>query len=63
VHETILQSVGHTPLVRLRRVPDGLQASVYVKVEAQNPGGSVKDRVAIAMIQEAERPLSRVQDR
>ncbi|MCI0687890.1 MAG: pyridoxal-phosphate dependent enzyme, partial [Sporichthyaceae bacterium] len=55
MHETILQSVGHTPLVRLRRVAEGLQAGVYVKVEAQNPGGSVKDRVAIAMIQEAER--------
>lgn len=53
--ETILQAVGHTPLVRLRRLTEGLQATVAVKVEAQNPGGSVKDRVALAMISDAER--------
>src|SRR5271154_4349041 len=55
MHETILQSIGKTPLVRLRRVTEGLTAAVYAKVESQNPGGSVKDRVAIAMIAEAER--------
>src|SRR5499433_3286735 len=54
MQETILQSIGKTPLVRLRRVAEGLKIPVYVKVEALNPGGSVKDRVAIAMIQEAE---------
>ncbi len=55
MQETILQSVGKTPLVRLRRVTEGLTASVYAKVESQNPGGSVKDRVAMAMVNEAER--------
>src|SRR5713226_9374750 len=55
MQETILQSVGKTPLVKLRRVTEGLAAAVYLKVEATNPGGSVKDRVAIAMIAEAER--------
>src|SRR5215831_11926971 len=55
MQETILQSVGRTPLVRLRRLTERLQASIYVKVEALNPGGSVKDRVAVAMIAEAER--------
>src|SRR5260370_25663981 len=55
MQETILQSVGRTPLVRLRRVSEGLKASVYVKLESLNPGGSVKDRVALAMIAEAER--------
>ena len=55
MHETILQSIGRTPLVQLRRVTEGLQAAVYVKVESTNPGGSIKDRVAVAMIQEAER--------
>src|SRR3984893_4439117 len=55
MQESILQSVGRTPLVRLRRMAEGLKASVYVKVEALNPGGSVKDRVGIAMIAEAER--------
>lgn len=55
MQETILQSVGRTPLVRLRRVAEDLQAPVYVKVESHNPGGSIKDRVALSMIQEAER--------
>src|SRR3954452_17682059 len=55
MQESILQSIGKTPLVRLRRVTEGLKASVYVKVESLNPGGSVKDRVGLAMIIEAER--------
>src|SRR5436853_1371883 len=55
MQETILQSVGRTPLIKLRRVAEGLQASVYVKAESLNPGGSVKDRVGVAMIAEAER--------
>jgi cystathionine beta-synthase len=55
MQETILQSVGRTPLVRLPRLGEGLPAPVYVKVESLNPGGSVKDRVAVAMIAEAER--------
>src|SRR5947199_5409692 len=55
MQETILQSVGKTPLVKLRRVTEGLLPTVYAKVEAMNPGGSVKDRVALAMIAEAER--------
>ena len=52
--DTILDTVGHTPLVRLNRLTEGLQAKVVVKVEMMNPGGSVKDRVALAMIAEAE---------
>jgi cystathionine beta-synthase len=52
--DTILDAVGHTPLVRLNRLTEGLQARVAVKVEMMNPGGSVKDRVALAMIAEAE---------
>ncbi len=55
MQETILQSIGRTPLVRLRRLTEGLSADVYVKVESLNPGGSVKDRVGLAMIAEAER--------
>jgi cystathionine beta-synthase len=55
MHETILQSIGRTPLVRLCRLAEGLKAPVYVKLESQNPGGSVKDRVGLAMIAEAER--------
>jgi cystathionine beta-synthase len=55
MHDTILQSIGKTPLVRLRRLASDVPAVVAVKVEAQNPGGSIKDRVGLAMIVEAER--------
>src|SRR5438067_4482327 len=55
MQETILQSVGHTPLVRLRRVVEGLKSAVYAKVESMNPGGSVKDRVGVSMVADAER--------
>src|SRR5256712_721223 len=51
----ILEAVGHTPLVRLNRINQGLQPQIYVKAEFTNPGGSVKDRIGISMIDEAER--------
>jgi len=53
-HDSILRTIGWTPLVKLNRVAAGLQAQIMVKVESANPGGSVKDRVAFAMIAEAE---------
>jgi cystathionine beta-synthase len=55
MQETILQSVGRTPLVRLRRLGEGLAPTIVAKVEAMNPGGSTKDRVAVAMIADAEK--------
>ncbi len=51
----ILEAIGHTPLVRLNRVTRDCQASVYVKVDYMNPGGSMKDRIGIWMIDDAER--------
>ncbi|MCP4245966.1 MAG: cystathionine beta-synthase [bacterium] len=54
-YEDILEAVGNTPLVRLNRLAADLQAQVYAKVEFTNPGGSVKDRVAIAMVERAEK--------
>lgn len=54
MQDNILQSIGWTPLVRLRRMTEGVPATVCVKVESLNPGGSVKDRVGLAMISEAE---------
>src|SRR5258708_21822366 len=54
MHDSILQRMGWTRLVRLRRMAEGVPATVAVKVESNNPGGSVKDRVGLAMIQEAE---------
>ena len=53
-HETILRTIGWTPLVRLNNVAKGVAPKVMAKVEAGNPGGSVKDRVALAMIAQAE---------
>ncbi|MGH9407410.1 MAG: pyridoxal-phosphate dependent enzyme [Terriglobia bacterium] len=54
-YNNILEAIGHTPLVRLNRVAEPWQAEVYVKCDHLNPGGSVKDRIGIAMIDEAER--------
>jgi len=53
-HNSIVQVVGNTPLVKLNRITEGLEASVYVKMESANPGSSVKDRLALAMIEKAE---------
>src|SRR3954453_18475193 len=50
----ITKAVGHTPIVKLNRVTEGLESDVYVKCEYLNPGGSHKDRVAINMIKRAE---------
>jgi cystathionine beta-synthase len=54
-HESMIELVGNTPLVRLNSVTAGIQATVLAKVEYFNPGGSVKDRIAIRMIEAAER--------
>ncbi|MGH8594850.1 MAG: PLP-dependent cysteine synthase family protein, partial [Gammaproteobacteria bacterium] len=54
-YESILDSVGNTPLVRLNRLTQGLQCAIYGKLEFMNPGGSVKDRVAKYMLLEAEK--------
>src|SRR5262245_64438452 len=48
IKDSILDAIGHTPLVRLSRMAAGLTPQVIAKVEALNPGGSIKDRVAIA---------------
>lgn len=53
-HEDILGTVGDTPLVRLNRIGKELPCTVLVKVEFFNPGGSVKDRIGMAMIEDAE---------
>ena len=53
-YNNVLETIGNTPLVRLNRVTRGLKASVWVKADYLNPGGSVKDRIGVAMIDEAE---------
>ncbi|WP_072314313.1 cystathionine beta-synthase [Agrococcus sp. Marseille-P2731] len=52
--ESIVETIGDTPLVRLSKVTEGIAATVLAKVEFMNPGGSVKDRIAAAMIEDAE---------
>jgi cystathionine beta-synthase len=54
-YESITGLIGNTPLVRLRRVTAGILATVLAKVEYFNPGGSVKDRIAVRMVDAAER--------
>ncbi|CAN5218116.1 hypothetical protein BH20ACT16_BH20ACT16_11090 [soil metagenome] len=55
ISDSILDAVGQTPLVRLSRLAAGLTPQVVAKVEYLNPGGSIKDLVAVAMIEAAER--------
>ena len=54
-YDNILDAVGRTPLVRLHRLSAGLAPAMYAKVDYLNPGGSVKDRIALRMIDDAER--------
>ncbi len=51
----VIELIGNTPLLRLKRIPDPGHAQVLCKMESFNPGGSLKDRVALSMIQDAER--------
>src|SRR5262245_23280931 len=55
IHDTILGTLGQTPLVRLHRVARGAACELVAKVEFFNPGGSVKDRIGITIIEDAER--------
>ncbi len=54
-YNNILETIGKTPLVRLNKLPSAGSAEVYVKLESANPMRSVKDRIALAMIEKAER--------
>src|SRR5262249_30231088 len=55
ISSSILATIGRTPLIPLRRLALGLSARILAKVESLNPGGSIKDRVGVAMVEEAER--------
>ncbi|HEY6596676.1 MAG TPA: cysteine synthase family protein, partial [Asanoa sp.] len=54
-YDNVVELIGHTPLVRLHSVTDGIRANVLAKIEYLNPGGSVKDRIALRMVEEAEK--------
>ncbi|ABR46299.1 cysteine synthase A [Alkaliphilus metalliredigens QYMF] len=55
IYKNITQTIGNTPVVKLNNLVDENMADVYVKLEMFNPGGSVKDRISISMIEEAEK--------
>ena len=55
IYDNICQVIGKTPVVRLNRIPKSDWAEILVKLESFNPGGSVKDRIGLSMIEAAER--------
>jgi len=55
IFNSVLETIGKTPLIRLNRLTAGLKCTVVAKLESRNPGGSVKDRICLSMITEAEK--------
>ncbi len=55
IHDNILGAIGDTPMVRINRITRDVAADVYAKIETFNPGNSIKDRMAVQMIEDAER--------
>ena len=55
IFNSVTELIGNTPLLKLNRVVPDDAADVYVKLEFENPAGSIKDRIALAMIEKAER--------
>ena len=53
-YESVLETIGWTPLIRLGKIGAGIRTPIYAKAEHKNPGGSVKDRIGIAIIEDAE---------
>ena len=54
VHENILGAIGNTPMIKLNKIVEDFPCDVYAKVEYFNPGHSVKDRMALQMVEDAE---------
>ena len=55
IYDDILATIGRTPVVKINKIPDGECANIYAKLEMFNPAGSVKDRIGLAMILDAEK--------
>jgi cysteine synthase A len=54
IYNNIIETIGNTPLVRLNKITEGITPNIFVKIEAFNPGASVKDRICVSMINAAE---------
>ncbi len=55
IYSNVLETIGKTPLIKLNKLTQGIDATVVVKLEAKNPGGSIKDRICLSIIEEAEK--------
>jgi len=55
IYNNVLETIGETPLIKLNRLTQSTNATVVAKLESRNPGGSVKDRICLSMIVEAEK--------
>jgi len=53
--ENVLKSIGNTPHVRINKLFASSKNNVWIKLERQNPGGSIKDRIALSMVEDAEK--------
>src|SRR5690606_7531807 len=53
-HNNILETIGNTPMVKLNRITNRIKGTVLAKIETTNPGNSIKDRMAVKMIEDAE---------
>ena len=60
LHDTILDTIGKTPIVRCEKLGKELDCSLFAKCEYMNAGGSLKDRIAIRMVEEAEKAGTRL---
>ena len=54
IYENILETIGNTPLVMIQRLNPNKNVSIYAKIEGFNPTGSIKDRIALKMVEQAE---------
>ena len=55
IYNSIIETIGNTPMIRLNKLSQGIKGEVLVKVEYFNPGNSMKDRMAIKMVEDAEK--------
>jgi len=55
IEKNILELIGNTPIVRINRLNPNKKVNIFAKLEGQNPGGSIKDRIALKMIEQAEK--------